>query len=175
MSDDEILKSKLRSGQPVVIDGVLYNMTAEVVAWTNDRLGGGLVQQLAVGIGVLRSGITDVPSAAEVPDSLIAGAYFFNHESDDGVSDITVAVAADDIASGRPEVIRAILSFPFGQLGCRRLSAEIDLSNGRAVRQAEALGFVLEGRKRRKGKGGGDVGVFGLLPEECVFWKRDST
>lgn len=175
MTPDIELKAALIAGQPVVVDGVLYNMDAAVAAWTNEQLGGGIVPTLARAFGVLQEGISDIPTVAEIPSKLIAGAYYFNHydPADGGVSDITVAVAVNDIAASRPEVFRAILMFPFGQLKCRRISAEIDLSNDRAVRQAQKLGFMLEGRKRKAGKLGGDVGMFGLLPEECQFWRTN--
>lgn len=175
MTPDTELRAALAAGHPVVVDGVLYNMDAAVAAWTNEQMGGGLVPTLARAFGVLQGGITETPTIAEIPNALIAGAYYFNHydPADGGVSDITVAVAVNDMAASRPEVFRAILMFPFGQLKCRRISAEIDLSNERAVRQAQRLGFMLEGRKRKAGKFGGDVGLFGLLPEECPFWKTN--
>lgn len=155
----------------IIQDGLVYGAEAEVAVWINARLGGGSVQQLFVAIGILKDGTPPESVTTEtLPNLLAAGAYYFNHQSDDDVSDICVSVAADDAATGRPDVIRSILSYPFKQLGVRRISAEIDLSNDRAVRQAQKLGFKLEGRKRRMAAGGGDVGIFGLLPDECPLW-----
>lgn len=157
--------------QWAVVDGVLYGADAEVCTWVNERMGGGLVPTMAVAFGVLDEGGEEGLAPDNLPTRLIAGAYFFNHYDGD-VSDITVSVAVDDIASARPAVFQRILAYPFGQLGVRRITAEIDQGNERAIRQAEMLGFKLEGLKRRMGKDGGDVGVFGLLPDEARFWKR---
>ena len=156
----------------VIKDGLVYGADPEVALWTNDRLGGGIVQQVYIAIGVLEDGWQpDAVTEETLPQMLKAGAFFWGHQDDDGVSDIYVTVCADDISTAKPHNFRAILDYPFGQLKCRRLSAEIDLANGRAVRQAQKLGFRLEGRKRRMSADGGDVGMFGLLPEECPFWE----
>ena len=164
---------KSGDGRTWVVDGrLVYGADAEVATWVNMRLGGGAVQTLFIAIGVLKDGIAPRDVSAEtLPDQLGAGAYFFNHQAEDDYSDLSVSVAADDITTATPDIFQQILNYPFGQLGCRRISAEIDLSNERAVRQAQKLGFKLEGRKRRMAPKGGDVGVFGLLHDECPFWR----
>lgn len=156
----------------VINGGLLYGADAEVATWVNQRLGGGAVTTLFVAIGGLRPGVTpDQVTAETLPQLLCAGAYFFNHHDGDSsdYSDLEWAVAIDDQSVLSRDVVRKVLDFPFAQLKVRRLSAEIDLANAKAVDQAKSLGFRLEGRKRRKAPGGGDVGIFGLLPEEVAI------
>ncbi len=146
----------------LIIDDVLYGADAEMAEWVQRRLGGALVEVPFIALGALDG------------NKLIAGAYFWDHHDHrtglDDVSDIYMAVAADDWKAARPHILRRLFEYPFGDLKCRRLSVEVDMSNERAVKQVQQLGFKLEGTKRRKGKGGGDVGQFGLLPEECPIW-----
>lgn len=65
--------------------------------------------------------------------------------------------------------IRAMLAYPFEQLGVRRIMTVIAESNTRAIRVNEHLGFKLEGRCRF-GCGDEDALVFGLLREETPDW-----
>lgn len=165
-----------RDGRKWVIkDGLIYGADPEVAQWTNDRQGGGLVEQIFLAIGLLEDGwMPQDINEDTLPQILKAGVFFWGHQSDDGVSDIYVTVSADDISVAKPATIRAVLNYPFGQLKVRRISAEVDLSNERAVRQVQKLGFKMEGRKRRMAAGGGDVGTFGLLPEECPIWNMSN-
>jgi RimJ/RimL family protein N-acetyltransferase len=158
-------------GKPGVYDGVLYGFDSEVAVWVNERLGGGLVPTLYRAFGVLAEGITELPEPGTLPGKLIAGAYFWGYTNEGGYSDIWVSVAVDDIASARPSVFRKILAFPFAQCGVRRISAEIDTFNTRAIEQAQKLGFKIEGTKRQMGPGGRDVVLLGLLADECPFWQ----
>lgn len=63
---------------------------------------------------------------------------------------------------------RAIFSFPFRQLGLNRVSAVVVKSNYALQRLLIALGFVIEGI-RRKFLHGEDVVLFGMLKEECRY------
>jgi hypothetical protein len=65
--------------------------------------------------------------------------------------------------------IRAMLAYPFEQLGVRRITTVIAESNARAIRVNEHLGFKLEGRCRF-GCGHEDALIFGLLREETPDW-----
>lgn len=173
MADEAFIYNAPDGRRWVIRDGLVYGADAEVATWCNMRLGGGLVAQLFVAIGVLQEGVGPADVTAEtLPDVLQAAAYFWGHQNDDDMSDICCAVVSDNIETATPAKIRAVLDYPFGQLKCRRITAEIDLSNDRAVRQAQKLGFKLEGRKRRAAAGGREMGVFGLLPDECPIWSR---
>lgn len=65
--------------------------------------------------------------------------------------------------------IRALLRYPFEQLGCDRVTTIIAETNRRAIRFNEGIGFKLEGRSR-KGCGAADALIFGLLREEAPAW-----
>lgn len=153
----------------VIEEGLIYGADAEVATWISNRLGGGSVQTLFVGIGALKEGTNPEDVTAEnLPSVLVAGAYFFNHY-DEELSDLSWVVAVDDFTIARPNVLRQVMRYPFRQLKVRRLTSEILLINERAVSQAKLMGFKLEGRKRRMGPGGTDVGIFGLVPEDFPF------
>lgn len=177
--NDDALKQALANGDPVCVDGVLYNMHAEVGCWVQERLGGGLVEVPFYALGIIYEGhngdeIIRRAKAGE-PVKLAAGAYFFNHQDhvngDTDVSDIMAAVACESLEAARPDVIRRILDFPFGQLQCRRISFEIEEGNERAIRQVEKLGAELEGVKKHMGSKGSDVMLFGLYRHRCPLWQ----
>lgn len=154
--------------QRKIVDGVVYGFDAEVAVWVNERLGGGMVEVPFVALGALPEGKdADAIMAQKRPLELVAGAYFFNHDA--GHRDVYMACACDNIAALRPNTIAKLLAYPFGVLGCQRISAEVASGNERAIRQAEAFGFQIEGIKRKS-----DVVLMGLLPEECPFWQRRS-
>lgn len=155
-----------------IVDGVLYGCDAQVAVWVNERLGLGAVEVPFRAFGILPEAIVDGEAAEDMPKRLIGGAYFYNWVSTPGRRDIYCAVAVDDIGAGRIPVIQRILQFPFGELDLPRISAEISLSNERAVRQAKNLGFVLEGRKKHIADDGSEWGQFGLYRATCEFWKR---
>lgn len=122
----------------------------------------------------LGADIVDVPYSAFgfVKDGrLIGGAYYHSHHAG---RDITISVVLEPDIAADPvafrTAIRQVLSFPFGDLSLKRVTAEIDLANAESVRLAERVGFVREGVKRFAGAGGGDVGVFGLYRDGCQYW-----
>lgn len=156
---------------PFVIDNVLYNRDADVVGWINNRLAEGQPKGMNIG------DLVDVPFVAlgVIPEGedagtlrFIAGAYFFNYEP---TLDIWMAVAADTAEAGHPKILARVLDYPFRALDLPRLSVQIAEGNTRAIRQAEKLGFVIEGRPRGKG-----VVYMGLLRADALrlgFWKPD--
>lgn len=131
----------------------------EVAAWVARRiaiLGGVAALGPHAAIGIERDG------------ALIAGAVFHNYRH----HDIEVSFAADDPGWARRGTIRAILRYPFAQLGCTRLTALIARDNARAAKLLEGLGFKREGVLRRAYDGTADALVFGMLREEC-HWLED--
>lgn len=138
------------------VGGVVYGDDARVGAWVQDQLGGGEIAGPFQALGV-----------ENADGELVFGALFTNER--DG--DIEIAIAATDIRPAVPSVFQRILDYPFKQLGLPRLTAEIPLSNRRMIRFAVGIGFKLEGIKRKADGKGGDVGVFGLLAEECLLWR----
>lgn len=179
---EEDLKALLKAGHPVVVDGVLLNEPM-VAAWVNEKLGGGLVPTMAQSFGVLKDGVDYIPSANQLPNVLIAGAYFFNYHDDLMGTDpktgeqftwakVMVTVYADDISAARPQVFRTILRWPFIHWGCDFVTAEIDMANARAIRQAQLLGFKLIGRQDSL-RPGGSVGIFGMRKDWCTIKLED--
>lgn len=162
----------------MVVDGLLFGADAMVCSWVNARLNGGVVLVPARGIGILNE---DSPELDGIESKLVGGVYYFNyHKNIKGIdpetqeqftwSKISVAVASDSIAAADPDKVARILHYPFNSLGCDLVTAEISLSNHRAIREAEKLGF------RRFGevpsiRPGGDLGYYGLKPEWCSIYQ----
>lgn len=157
----------------LVKDGILYGADALVAAWVSDRLGAQVPTIPFMAFAICADGTPDGPVTDLNTIYLVAGVYWYNHHTGPDCFDISVAVATDDVSSGRPASIRRILEYPFGELKVPRITAEINATNERAIRNAEMLGFKREGLKRKAGAGGTDIVVLGLLPEECPFWNRN--
>lgn len=155
----------------MVVDGILYGADALVAAWVSDRLGAQVPLVPYTAFAVCAEGTPDGPVNDLSKIFIIAGVYWFNHYTGPDQFDISVAVASDDAVAGRPSAIRKILDYPFKDLKVPRITAEINATNERALRQAEKLGFQIEGIKRKAGAGGTDITILGLLPEECPLWK----
>jgi RimJ/RimL family protein N-acetyltransferase len=67
------------------------------------------------------------------------------------------------------EALEVLLAFAFGDLGLRRLEADVDPNNARSVRTLERLGFQREGYLRERWFVGGEVQdafLYGLLRRE---------
>ena len=69
------------------------------------------------------------------------------------------------------EALEAVVAHAFGPWGLRRLEAEVDPDNARSDRVVRSLGFVEEGRLRKRWSAKGrtyDTRIFGLLREEWI-------
>lgn len=158
----------------VIIDGVLYGEDAQVANWVHQVLGGGIVEVGFVGMGIVPEGTPNGRDIASV--DLVGGVYFWGFE-DGAQRDIIASVAVadrllNDMSAFRP-AIRQILDYPFGVLKLPRISAEMAMSNEIGILAAQKLGFTLEGRKRKKMRDGGDVGMFGLYADAALaagYW-----
>jgi hypothetical protein len=64
-------------------------------------------------------------------------------------------------------VLRAIFTAAFSQ--ARRLTAEVEPDNRRALRQVQRLGFVYEGYRRLGLEGSRDTMVYGMLKADCKY------
>lgn len=98
---------------------------------------------------------------------VVAGMAVLDHDRKHGAAEI--AMAADNPRWATRETIRKLLAYPFGQLGCQRLTTIIEASNARAIRFNEGLGFRREGLIRRAYRDA-DAIVLGLLKEELPAW-----
>ena len=64
-------------------------------------------------------------------------------------------------------VLRAIFTAAFAQ--AKRLTAEVEPDNRRALRQVQRLGFVYEGYRPLGVEGVRDTIVYGMLREDCRY------
>jgi len=64
-------------------------------------------------------------------------------------------------------VLRAIFTAAF--TNARRLTAEVEPDNRRALRQVQRLGFVYEGYRRLGLEGTRDTLVYGMLKDDCKY------
>jgi RimJ/RimL family protein N-acetyltransferase len=76
-------------------------------------------------------------------DRLIAG--FVYHDYIPRFETIVMTMAADSPVWARPETIRALLSYPFEQLGCFKIRVVIALDNERSLKNNRHIGFKQEG------------------------------
>src|SRR5262249_34114191 len=132
---------------------------ADVIArWVEARVPGYRSFDTPAGFGVLRQG------------RLAAGVVFHNYDARAG--DIEVVIAAGAPRWAAREVFFTAFAYPFLQLGCRRVTARVPVSNLRARRLVEGAGFTLEGLMRSAAHDGSDVLIYGILKQECR-WVED--
>jgi len=101
-------------------------------------------------------------------DDEIAGIVaFFNYRK----PNIEVSFFCDDFrwALNRDGIIE-VLSYPFVQLQCQRITALVEKKNLQARRMVQRLGFVEEGKLRKAGPKG-DIFIYGLLSDELKLRK----
>jgi ribosomal protein S18 acetylase RimI-like enzyme len=78
---------------------------------------------------------------------------------------VTVLVLDPRCMSRR--VLRAIFTAAFTQ--ARRLTAEVEPDNRRALRQVQRMGFVYEGYRRLGLEGTRDTMMYGMLRDDCKY------
>lgn len=101
-------------------------------------------------------------------DDEIAGIVaYFNYRW----PNVEVGFFCDDFrwALNRDGIIE-VLSYPFVQLKCHRITALVEKKNTRARKMVQRLGFVEEGKLRKAGPKG-DIFVYGLLADELKLRK----
>ena len=86
--------------------------------------------------------------------------------------EITFVIGSPHWAS--PGAVRAILSYPFKALHCKRITATIDARNERAARFLRHLGFVQEGYHPDVFEDG-DAATYGLLRKNATRWLNEQT
>lgn len=159
-----------------IIDGILVGENEQCATWVHQVLGGGLIEVGYKGFGIVSP---DLPNGRP-PDTLElkGGVYFWGYQNDSQCDIITSVAVSSDVMDGMHTIyasaIRQLLDYPFGFLKLPRISAEISMDNTDAIQAAAKMGFVLEGRKRKKLKNGGDVGMFGLCADRAQmagFWQ----
>jgi hypothetical protein len=78
-----------------------------------------------------------------------------------------VAVMVLDPRCMSRRVLRAIFTAAFSQ--ARRLTAEVEPDNRRALRQVQRMGFVYEGYRRLGLEGSRDTLCYGMLKGDCKY------
>ena len=99
---------------------------------------------------------------------LIAGAVFHRFRT----FDMEITFAADTPRWATRGVIRAILDYPFNQVGCERVTTIVGRKNKRSRKLQKGLGFKEEGIVRRGYDGRQDAVIYGMLRCECR-WLED--
>lgn len=100
-------------------------------------------------------------------DKLLGGVVFHNFRG----HDLEMSGAFDRADWIRPSTLRHLFSFPFGQLGCARMTTITGRKNKRARKLDEFMGFRVEGVIRKGLDGKEDCIVYGMLREECRWLK----
>jgi hypothetical protein len=101
---------------------------------------------------------------------LLGGVVYYGYRG----FDIQIAVAFDSKGWALPGTLRALLAYPFDQLGCERITAVTSKRNKAARKILAKVGFRLEGVIRRGLDGMHDGCVYGLLKHECK-WLKDKS
>ncbi|WP_448206492.1 GNAT family N-acetyltransferase [Azospirillum sp. sgz302134] len=128
-----------------------------VVAWVVERIPHVTDLGQCAAIGLERGG------------RLRAGVVYHNYRPLPGGGDCEITAASDTPLWARPANLRALLTYPFVQLGCHRITTVIPARNARARRFNESMGFVLEGTVRQ-GFGTDDATIYGLLRSDAARW-----
>jgi len=126
--------------------------------WCGARLGCSFAAG-SVAIGVARN------------NDLLAVAVFENYRTSNGKPlSIECSIAADSPRWITKGTVRAILSYPFLQLGVQRITALVHETNERSVKFLNGLGFVREGYIRDALENGAGVYITGMLRAEAAKW-----
>ncbi len=97
----------------------------------------------------------------------LGGVIFNSHEH----PNIQASIATDSPRWCTRSVLRGIFSYPFGQLGCTRVTAITEVMNHPAREFLCRLGFQEEGVLRKWFPGPRDAVIFGMLAEECRWFQ----
>lgn len=107
--------------------------------------------------------------------AMMAGALFNNqHLGSDGKPYmIEIAFVSVDKRWSTRANIKAIFSYPYLQLGVKRVQAITAKRNLPARRFLEKIGFRLEGIARQAWPKGGDAACYSMLRRECTWLGED--
>ena len=68
-----------------------------------------------------------------------------------------------------PEALTEFFSFPFVELGLRRVTAAVARNNKRSRKLCERVGYKMEGVRRKAYRNGQNEIIYGMLREECRY------
>jgi RimJ/RimL family protein N-acetyltransferase len=138
---------------PIIQNNVLYGCSADIVQLVRKNLGYDFNRD-AVGLGVVKNG------------RLLGGAIFHDYTG----RDIMMSAHFDSPRWCDRTTLRELFSYPFGQLKVRRMTTITPITNIRAQRADERMGFQPEGIIRSLYENDVDGIVYGMLREECRFF-----
>jgi len=140
---------------------LVYGHDRELCAWASLGLFGvaDAFDEKAVAIGVIRN------------DRLVAAVIYNNYVSN---ISIEMSIYSVDKKWATRYNLKQLFSYPFTQLGLRRVTALCSATNEGVIMFLKKLGFQLEGNHRMAHHDGGDALSFGMLSTECK-WIKGST
>ena len=104
-------------------------------------------------------------------DAVVASVIFNEYRQMPRGASMQASIASTSPKWCTRRVLRAVFSYPFGQMNVARLWASTARNNKRARRFLARLGFAYEGIARRAHDGVMDAAVYSMLPGECR-WVR---
>jgi len=135
---------------------LIYGHDSELALWAGLKLGYG---------APIRASTAPVAIGVALKGTIIAAAIFYDYR---GTSiEVTFVTTTPRWASR--EAIRAILHYPFVQIGCKRLTAITEESNAAARGFLERLGFREEGIHPDGFESGAGIS-YGLLRKDAERW-----
>ena len=136
---------------------LIYDHHYELALWAGLQLGyGGPIRSTEPkAIGVARGG------------KIVAAAIFYDYR----LTTIEVTFVTTEKRWASRQAIKAILHYPFVQLGCRRLNAITEQSNLEARDFLERLGFMQEGVHPDAFQSGTGLS-YGLLRDAAERWLK---
>lgn len=118
----------------------------------------------------LRLALQPLPAEGGEPAAIVGTASLFAFDAPSQRAEIGYILAPRLWGRGlMQEALRSLVAYAFGELGLRRLEADIDPRNERSARSLQRLGFRREGLLRERWVVGGEVSdsaLYGLLARE---------
>jgi RimJ/RimL family protein N-acetyltransferase len=140
---------------PEVVGSVLFGADELVAALVKSRLSPSTRFRDYAALGVVRDGV------------LCGGVVYHNYCVLEHGSVIEASFAFDNPRWAFPATLRTLFAYPFGQLGCDRMTAIVAKGNKRSRKMVEGLGFKLEGVHPRAMDGRQTALSYGILKEDC--------
>lgn len=140
---------------------LLYGFDKEISNWVSQRIGY-IDFGLCTAIGVARN------------NTLVAGIVYSNYIKSPQGHPISIEISMNSIDKRwcSRDNLNALLSYPFIQLGVKRVQSTCAKKDKTTRKFLERLGFTLEGVGRKAWPLGGDCTVYSLLRHECRWLKE---
>jgi RimJ/RimL family protein N-acetyltransferase len=100
-------------------------------------------------------------------DGVLVGAVMYDHYTENNI--FMHVAGTDGVQWATKTFVKAAFGYPFKQLKCKRVSGWVDVSNEKARRLDEHLGFKQEAILSGVAKDGGDVIIYRMWKHECRF------